>query len=102
VAKRVFASCSKSISRLAESEDVRESHIRIPGNAEAPITECMLIDGKPVDGVDRIEVRNPAGPEELVGTIVRGTPAHVDQAVPAAKARQSAWAALTSRSAPTS
>jgi Aldehyde dehydrogenase family len=29
--------------------------MRIPGNAEAPITEYMLIDGKPVDGADRIE-----------------------------------------------
>jgi acyl-CoA reductase-like NAD-dependent aldehyde dehydrogenase len=64
-------------------------------NAEAPTTEYMLIDGRPVDGSDRIEVRNPARPDELVGTIVRGTPGHVDQAVAAAKAAQPAWAALT-------
>jgi acyl-CoA reductase-like NAD-dependent aldehyde dehydrogenase len=64
-------------------------------NAEAPITEYMLIDGKPVDGADRIEVRNPARPDELVGTIVQGTPGHVDQAVAVAKAAQPAWAALT-------
>jgi acyl-CoA reductase-like NAD-dependent aldehyde dehydrogenase len=64
-------------------------------NAELPITEYMLIDGKPVDGSERIEVRNPARPDELVGTIVRGTPGHVDQAVAAAKSAQPAWAALT-------
>jgi acyl-CoA reductase-like NAD-dependent aldehyde dehydrogenase len=64
-------------------------------NAEAPITEYLLIDGKPIDDPDRIEVRNPARPDELVGTIVRGTPEHVDQAVAAAKAAQPAWAALT-------
>jgi acyl-CoA reductase-like NAD-dependent aldehyde dehydrogenase len=63
-------------------------------NAEAPITEYMLIDGKPVDGADRIEVRNPARPDELVGTIVRGTPSHIDQAVAAAKGAQPVWAAL--------
>jgi acyl-CoA reductase-like NAD-dependent aldehyde dehydrogenase len=64
-------------------------------NAEAAITEYMLIGGKRVDGPNRIEVRNPARPDELVGTIVRGTPAHVDQAVNAAKLAQPAWAALT-------
>ena len=69
--------------------------MQTPRNTEAPITEYMLIDGKLVDGTQRIEVRNPARPDELVGTIVRGTPAHVDEAVAAAKARQSAWAGLT-------
>jgi Aldehyde dehydrogenase family len=64
-------------------------------NTEAPIVEDMFIDGKSVDGRERIEVRNPARPEELVGTIVRGTPDHVDQAVAAAKSAQPAWAALS-------
>ena len=64
-------------------------------NTEAPITEYLLIDGKPVDGPNRIEVRNPARPDELVGTIVRGTPDDVDHAVAAAKSAQPAWAALT-------
>src|SRR5262249_57401032 len=62
-------------------------------NVEAPIHEPMLIAGKRIDGPIRIEVRNPARPDELVGTIVRGTPEHVDQAVAAAKAAQPAWAA---------
>ena len=62
-------------------------------NAEAPIHECMLIGGKQVDGPVRIEVRNPARPDELVGTIVRGSPADVNHAVAAAKAAQPAWAA---------
>ena len=56
----------------AESEHVRESPMQTPRNTEAPITEYMLIDGKLVDGTERIEVRNPARPDELVGTIVRG------------------------------
>jgi acyl-CoA reductase-like NAD-dependent aldehyde dehydrogenase len=66
-----------------------------PRNVEAPIHEAMLIGGKRVDGPARIDVSNPARPDELVGTIVRGAPEHVDQAVAAAKAAQPAWAALT-------
>jgi acyl-CoA reductase-like NAD-dependent aldehyde dehydrogenase len=66
-----------------------------PQNAEAPIHEFMLIGGERVDGPARIEVRNPARPDDLVGTVVRGTPADVDQAVAAAKAAQPAWAART-------
>src|SRR6516165_4748327 len=66
-----------------------------PRNVEAPIHEPMLIAGQRVDGLHRIDVRNPARPDELVGTIVRGKPAHVDAAVAAAKAAQPAWAALT-------
>jgi acyl-CoA reductase-like NAD-dependent aldehyde dehydrogenase len=60
-----------------------------------PITESLHIGGKGVDHAERLEVRNPARPDEVVGTIVRGTPAHVDHAVAAAKAAQPAWAALT-------
>src|SRR5215470_11042128 len=62
-------------------------------NVEAPIHEPMLIAGERIDGPIRIEVRNPARPDELVGTILRGTPEHVDQAVAAAKAAQPTWAA---------
>ena len=64
-------------------------------NVEVPIHELMLIGGRKVDGLVRIEVRNPARPDDLVGTVVRGTPGHVDEAVAAAKAVQPAWAALT-------
>jgi len=66
-----------------------------PHNTEPLITEYMLIAGQRVDGPNRIEVRNPARPDELVGTVVRGTPEHVDQAVAAAKSAQPAWAALS-------
>jgi acyl-CoA reductase-like NAD-dependent aldehyde dehydrogenase len=66
-----------------------------PRNVEAPIHEPMLIAGSRVDGLVRIDVRNPARPDELVGTIVRGTPEHVNAAVAAAKAAQPAWAAQT-------
>lgn len=64
-------------------------------NSEAPINELLLIGGQEIDGCDRIDVRNPARPEELVGTVVRGTPDHVDQAVATAKAAQPAWGALS-------
>src|SRR5258706_2507830 len=46
-------------------------------NVEAPIHEPMLIAGKRVDGPVPIEVRNPARPDDLVGTVVRGRPEHV-------------------------
>ncbi len=64
-------------------------------NSEPPISEYMLIGGKRVDDSNRLEVRNPARQDELVGTIVRGRPEHVDQAVAAAKTAQPSWAALT-------
>jgi acyl-CoA reductase-like NAD-dependent aldehyde dehydrogenase len=59
----------------------------------APVTANMLIGGQWVDGPAHIEVRNPAHPSEIVGTIVRGTPADVNRAIAAAKAAQPAWAA---------
>src|ERR1700746_2884203 len=62
-------------------------------NTQAPIHEPMLIAGKRVDAPARIEVRNPARPDELVGTVVRGPPHDVAEAVAAAKAAQPAWAA---------
>jgi acyl-CoA reductase-like NAD-dependent aldehyde dehydrogenase len=55
----------------------------------------LLVDGEWIDGPDRIEVRSPARPGEIVGSIVRSTPAHVDAAVHAAKAAQIGWAAKT-------
>jgi acyl-CoA reductase-like NAD-dependent aldehyde dehydrogenase len=66
-----------------------------PRNVETPIHEPMLIAGKRVDGLARLDVHNPARPDELVGTIVRGTPEHVNDAVAAAKAAQPAWAGMT-------
>ncbi|MGW1419962.1 aldehyde dehydrogenase family protein [Bradyrhizobium manausense] len=64
-------------------------------NAEAAIHEMMLIGGKSVDATARLEVRNPARPEDLVGTIPRGEADHADQAVAAAKKAHPAWATLT-------
>jgi acyl-CoA reductase-like NAD-dependent aldehyde dehydrogenase len=60
-----------------------------------PVAEGLLIGGRRVDSPETLEVRNPARPSELVGTITRGSPAHVEQAVAAAKAAQPAWAALS-------
>jgi acyl-CoA reductase-like NAD-dependent aldehyde dehydrogenase len=65
--------------------------------APAPVHARLLIGGERVDGPSHVEVRNPAHPGELVGTIVRGTPADVDRAVAAAKASQPAWASLGAR-----
>jgi acyl-CoA reductase-like NAD-dependent aldehyde dehydrogenase len=59
------------------------------------IHEALLIGGERVDDAERLEVRNPARPGELVGTVVRGTPDHVDQAVWSATRAQPAWAART-------
>jgi acyl-CoA reductase-like NAD-dependent aldehyde dehydrogenase len=58
-----------------------------------PVEARLLIGGAWVDGPAHAEVRNPAHPDEIVGTIVRGTPSDVNLAVAAAKAAQPAWAA---------
>lgn len=55
----------------------------------------MLINGRWVDGNERIEVRNPANPDEVVGTAVRGTVADAVNAIAAAKAAQPIWARRT-------
>ena len=60
-----------------------------------PLHLDMLIGGETLSGSRRLEVRNPAHPEEVVGTIVRGSADDVGKAVAAAKAAQPAWAALT-------
>lgn len=54
----------------------------------------LLIGGDWIDGADRIDVNNPAHPNEVVGSIVRGTPADVDRAVTVALKAQRRWAAL--------
>ena len=61
----------------------------------AEMNAAMLIGGVPVEGEVRLQVRNPANPDELVGTVVRGTPEHVNGAVAAAKAAQIEWAQRT-------
>jgi acyl-CoA reductase-like NAD-dependent aldehyde dehydrogenase len=61
---------------------------------DRPIHAGMLINGEWTAHNDRIEVRNPARPGEMVGTIGRGTNEHVDAAVAAAKAAQPKWAKL--------
>jgi len=59
------------------------------------ISEGLLIAGRRVDAPETLEVRNPARPSEVVGTIARCSPAHVEQAAAAAKSAQSGWAALS-------
>ncbi|MDZ4360235.1 MAG: aldehyde dehydrogenase family protein, partial [Variovorax sp.] len=54
----------------------------------------MLIDGARVDGKRRQEVRNPARPDEVVGSIVLGTAQDMDHAVQAAAAAQGTWERL--------
>ena len=63
-------------------------------NRATPTVARLLIGGEWIDGPAHIDVRNPAHPDELVGTIVRATPDDVDRAVAAAKAAQPAWAKL--------
>ena len=64
-------------------------------NVAAPVHGRMLIGGEWIDRADRIEVKNPARPDEIVGTIVRGKPADVDAAVAAAKKAQPKWGAMS-------
>ena len=64
-------------------------------NSETPIEEGMLIGGKHIDSADKIEILNPARPDDLVGTVVRGTTDQVDAAVRSAKSVQPTWAAMT-------
>ena len=52
----------------------------------------MLIAGNWENGHDRTEIRNPANPDEVVGTAVRGRAADAECAIGAAKAAQAAWA----------
>lgn len=52
----------------------------------------MLIGGRWEGGQDRIEVRNPADPDQVVGTAVRGTAVDALRAIAAAKASQPNWA----------
>jgi acyl-CoA reductase-like NAD-dependent aldehyde dehydrogenase len=52
----------------------------------------MLIGGEWTGSNQRIDVFNPARPDELVGTVPRGTPDDVVRAIAAAKAAQPVWA----------
>ena len=52
----------------------------------------MLIGSEWTGSAQRIEVFNPARPDELVGTIPRGVPGDVQRAIAAAKAAQPLWA----------
>jgi acyl-CoA reductase-like NAD-dependent aldehyde dehydrogenase len=63
--------------------------------SEQPVHAKMLIGGVWENGRDRFEVRNPANPDEVVGTAARGTAADADRAIAAAKAAQPAWAKRT-------
>jgi acyl-CoA reductase-like NAD-dependent aldehyde dehydrogenase len=66
-----------------------------PHEPPAPIDVEMLIAGQRRDGNGaRLDVRNPAHPDEIVGSVPRGRPEDVDQAVAAARAAQPAWEAL--------
>ncbi|MCO5063529.1 MAG: aldehyde dehydrogenase family protein [Rhizobiaceae bacterium] len=60
-----------------------------------PVRADMLIGGRRVNSSRRIEVFNPAKPSELVGTIARGTPEHVVDAITAAKKAQNSWSGMT-------
>ena len=60
--------------------------------SEQPVHVKMLIGGSWTDGADLIEVRNPANPDEVVGTAICGTAADVERAIAAAKSAQPGWA----------
>src|SRR5688572_25912408 len=60
--------------------------------SDQPVHVKMFIGGKWAGGSDVIDVRNPANPNEIVGTAVRGTTADAERAIAAAKSAQSGWA----------
>src|SRR5262245_6342781 len=60
--------------------------------SDQPVHVKMLIGGEWTDGPEIFEVRNPANPDEVVGTAVRGSAADVERAVAAAKSAQGGWA----------
>jgi acyl-CoA reductase-like NAD-dependent aldehyde dehydrogenase len=64
-------------------------------NDGKPVHARMLIGGEWTSGAQRIDVFNPAHPDELVGTIPRGAPDDVERAITAAKAAQPLWASKT-------
>ena len=63
--------------------------------SEDPVHAKMLIAGIRENGKECFEVRNPANPDEVVGTAARGTAADAQRAIAAAKAAQPAWAKRT-------
>lgn len=65
--------------------------------SEQPVHVKMLIGGQWTGGPNVIEVRNPAHPDEVVGTAIRGTETDVEHAIAAAKTAQPGW---SSQSAP--
>lgn len=71
------------------------NRIDAPVPGFTPVHASLLIAGQQVEGERRLHICNPAYPDEIVGTIVRGTPADVEQAVTAAHKAQPAWAALS-------
>jgi len=62
---------------------------------EQPVHVKMLIGEKWTGGPNIIEVRNPAHPDEVVGTAIRGTESDVEHAIAAATAAQPGWARKT-------
>ena len=61
-------------------------------NEWRPVHARMLIGGEWTSTSQRIDVFNPAWPDELVGTVPRGAPSDVENAIKAAKLAQPAWA----------
>jgi delta 1-pyrroline-5-carboxylate dehydrogenase len=83
----IFFNLARSITEGSMSAVLRKE--------QAPFHARMLIGGEWTSGTQRIEVFNPARPDELVGTVARGVPDDVERAIAAAKAAQPAWASKT-------
>jgi acyl-CoA reductase-like NAD-dependent aldehyde dehydrogenase len=59
-----------------------------------PFHAGILVDGRWRSGTKRIEIRDPACFDELVGTAMHGSVDDVDQAIAAAKSAQASWARI--------
>ena len=60
-----------------------------------PATFPNLIDGRPVESVNRTTDRNPSNLSDIVGEFARGTASDLDEAIAAARRAFAAWSRTT-------
>ena len=66
----------------------------VTSRAHHRVDADLFIDNEDIGSDNRLGIRNPATPSEIVGSIVRGGVADVQRAVASAKRAQPAWEAL--------
>ena len=79
---------SKAAQRERMAEALRAVRARLGGH------EPLLLGGRWIDTAERLTSRNPAHPEEIIGTVARAHRDQVEEAVQHARRAQPGWAAL--------